>query len=406
MATASKVQLSTDNQPEYYRSGISKEQAHKVSELLQHNHDNYHIFFHPDGLHNHVVHHQLAIWALNASPQTLQKAYDKDKQSQRPKGEVDHAVLEHITNDPSTFTKHLGVRDRYHTFLHFFRNEIHQHGWQYVLQKFVFAGDERADDMLARMYGGFLHPIIHLGYGIEFAQPAIIAEALAQAACHEAWIADFLLPADKKASELRSKTPSKSIADLLDEIHDDDKLKVAAHWEDGNKIRDGIIPRAGAEMIDYAAQFHVRTDELEEKTAEMTNAVCLYTAGAQHPPNIVMYDFYFMHCVNASIFFSAFLKQTWLSDANKARLLEWKVRMDLAMFASRRCPDMRLDEIRSYQPKQPSGWEEIADRVCQFYDDGHAAKLVRALAHGQKICAPYEDKAHFRVKHDDWLQSE
>ena len=27
---------------------------------------------------------------------------------------------------------------------------------------------------------GFLHPIIHLGFGIEFNQPAIIAEALAQ----------------------------------------------------------------------------------------------------------------------------------------------------------------------------------------------------------------------------------
>lgn len=44
------------------------------------------------------------------------------------------------------------------------------------------------------------------------------------------------------------------------------------------------------------------------------------------------------------------------------------------------------------------------DRVCVFNDDGHSAKLVRALAHGQKICGPYEDKDEFRVKHDDWLQ--
>lgn len=47
-------------------------------------------------------------------------------------------------------------------------------------------------------------------------------------------------------------------------------------------------------MINIGAQVHVRPEEIERKTAEMTNAVCLYTAGAQHPPNSVMYDFYFM----------------------------------------------------------------------------------------------------------------
>ena len=110
------------------------------------------------------------------------------------------------------------------------------------------------------------------------------------------------------------------------------------------------------------------------------------------------------HCANSSIFFSAFLKQDFISDANKIRLLEWKVRMDLAMYASRRCPDIRLDEVRKYKPKQPSGWDSVMDRVCLFQEDGHASKLIRALAHGQQICKPYEDKDEFRVKHNDWLQ--
>ena len=78
--------------------------------------------------------------------------------------------------------------------------------------------------------------------------------------------------------------------------------------------------------------------------------------------------------------------------------------MDIAMYASRQCPDMRLDEIRKYQPQQPSSWDGVQDRVCNFFDDGHASKLIRAIAHGQKICKPYEDKDEFRIKHDDWLQ--
>ena len=100
------------------------------------------------------------------------------------------------------------------------------------------------------------------------------------------------------------------------------------------------------------------------------------------------------------------LPQTRLAQhlENKIRLLEWKVRLDLTMYASRKSPDMRLDEIREYKPRHPSGWEGIEDRVVNFYDDGHAPKLIRALAHGQKICKPYEGKESFRVKHDDWLQ--
>ena len=71
-------------------------------------------------------------------------------------------------------------------------------------------------------------------------------------------------------------------------------MSTAARWSDGNKVRDGIIARAGHKMATIAAQVHVKLDELERKTAEMINAVCLYTSGAQHPPNSVMFDFYFM----------------------------------------------------------------------------------------------------------------
>lgn len=79
----------------------------------------------------------------------------------------------------------------------------------------------------------------------------------------------LFLPAEKAAA---AQNGSKSLAELLDEVRADEKLSTAAHWEDGNKIRDGILVRAPEEMIEYASQYKVREDELEEKTAEMTNA--------------------------------------------------------------------------------------------------------------------------------------
>ena len=183
---------------------------------------------------------------------------------------------------------------------------------------------------------GLLHPLIHLGFGIEFQQPAIIAEAFAQTAVHSGWIGDFLLPAEKAAALCDESTKNKSLVDLLTEICNDEKLSTAAHWSDGNKIRDGLLARAPDEMIHYASQFTVSPSQLEEKTAEMINTLIWYTAGAQHPPKQVKFDFYYMHCVNCSLFFGAFVRQEWMSRENKARLVEWQARMGLAMFASRR----------------------------------------------------------------------
>lgn len=155
MASASKVQLSADvgEWPEYYRSGITKEQAQKASELLQENHDRHHIFFHPDGLHNHIAHHILAVWALNASVDSLQTGYSKNQKSQRPQPPVNNELLAKL-HDPQEFMKNLAVRDNYHTWLRFFCNEIEAHGWEDVLQKYLFAEDERANTMLVRMYAG------------------------------------------------------------------------------------------------------------------------------------------------------------------------------------------------------------------------------------------------------------
>lgn len=193
-----------------------------------------------------------------------------------------------------------------------------------------------------------------------------------------------------------------SLVELLDEIHADHDLSTAAKWSDGNKIRDGILARAGSKMINYASQYTVPASApLDEKTAEMINAASYLTACAQHPPHRIMFDFYYMHCVNASIFFSAFNAQSWIADKDKRRLLEWKGRMDLAMYASRASPPLLLSEVTGYQSTSSPG-RDAFERVRAYPDDGHAAKLVRAFAHGSKVSQPYETRAEFKIKAEQW----
>jgi hypothetical protein len=342
----------------------------------------------------------LTVYALGANPKHLQRHYTTNATYQRPSPPIHKKDIEAMS-DPAKFKEFLGRQESYHDFLIFFQREIEANGWQAVVNEYLFKGDERADGMLARMFAGFLHPIIHLGFGIEFGQPAIVAEALAQAAVVDNWIEKVLFAAEKAARENPPKDGGKTLVQLLKEIHDDEELRAAPHWSDVNKIRDGIVARAGGKMLSYAAQYVIRPeDDLEQKTAEMINATALFTGSAQHPPKVVKFDFFFMHCVNCSIFFSTFLSQDWLSDANKRRLLEWKGRNNLVLYASRRAPDILVDEIRKYKPKEPGS--DVFQRVLEIGDDGHASKLIRALAHGKEVCKRYEGSEGFEVQGDMW----
>ncbi|KAB8303177.1 hypothetical protein EYC80_004624 [Monilinia laxa] len=402
MATPRTIKLSTEDIGVFKFKSQDFETATKTSQLLQENHDKHHIFFNASDFHNHIAHHLLTLYGLGASASIIERQYKLNAEYQRPvilsksQAPVDMST-------PDNFNNYLGNSKYYHDFLIFWQKEIESKGWKEVMKEHVFAGDAKADEILGRMFAGFLHPLIHLGFGIEFNQPAIIAEALAQASVHDNWVYKYLSDVEKKA-----QPGDKTIPQLLDEIRADTKLSTAAKWEDGNKIRDGILARAPDEMAKYASQWTVGQGELEAKTAQMINSAVYFTAAAQRPPKQVKFDFYYMHCVNSSIFFTSFNKQDFLTEAQKVRLLEWKVRLDLAMYASRRSPELLLEEISGYFPKLleagDSEWSGLFQRLFEFEDDGHAVKLGRAVAHAQLISQDYEGEDWAKIKDFMWLK--
>ena len=277
MASGSRVHLEASQRPQYYVKGLTAESAKITSELLQVNHEKHHIFYNKSGFHNHIAHHLLTLFALNATPKEIQRGYDVNVDYQRPPEPLKESVVDNM-HDPDRFKKYLGKEQYYHDFLVFFQKEIDAKSWQEVLNEYVLARDEQADDLLARMYAGFLHPIIHTGFGIEFQQPAIIAEGLAQACVHDKWMKRLFLGVEEAAEKNRGNGNRKTIVQLLEEVKKDDELSNAAHWEDGNKIRDGVMKRALDKMVGVASQYTIHEDDdLEEKTAEMINA-----AGKSH----------------------------------------------------------------------------------------------------------------------------
>jgi hypothetical protein len=127
---------------------------------------------------------------------------------------------------------------------------------------------------------GLLHPIIHLGFGIEFNQPAII---------HEDWTGPrFLFPAEQVAGGI-GKPGRKTMLQLLEEAQENTKLTNSVRFEDGNKLRDGVLKRAGKDMIELAAQYTVSEEQMAEKYAEIVDVSG--TLPSNPAPSILLREF-------------------------------------------------------------------------------------------------------------------
>lgn len=109
---------------------------------------------------NHIVHHILTIFALGASPDQLQKAYNLN-QYQRP-AIPQHDLANKMTN-PEEFSKYLGQEEYFSDYLEHFTREMEKTSWQEVVNEYLFKKDARAEDMLTRTFAGtnFAHSHSH-----------------------------------------------------------------------------------------------------------------------------------------------------------------------------------------------------------------------------------------------------
>lgn len=215
---------------------------------------------------------------------------------------------------------------------------------------------------------------------------------------------------------------------LLEEARADKKLANSVHFEDGNKLRDGVLKRAPDEMIKYASQYTVSEEQMWERFVEMVDVsgeselfiptfqgsrsvlidcdIVYFTAASQRPSKQVKFDFFYIHTVNSSIFFTKILALDFLDTRTKLRLLEAKGRMDLMMYISRNAPELYLDEITKYPIS--NNWDALIVQGNRHpRDDGHLSKLVRALKNGESVCRPYEGRARelgLKITGDAWLR--
>ncbi|TDZ33445.1 Oxidoreductase ptaJ [Colletotrichum spinosum] len=198
----------------------------------------------------------------------------------------------------------------------------------------------------------------------------MVAEAMAQTCVHGTEGLDrILLEAERRARV------------SLDGISP--PFLACARLDDGDEIADGVLARAKEPMLALLGRIRVTPEQLEEKTAEMFHAIVYVASGAAiRPPHHVKYDYFLMHHINAGPFYPTANRQPWIPDAAKARLLEWKMRMDVVQYAARGCPSFSLDDILRYEAeiRLEGSPRDMSKVLHDFGDDGHAIEQARATA--------------------------
>ncbi|KAM3499988.1 hypothetical protein MY11210_009561, partial [Beauveria gryllotalpidicola] len=272
------------------------EAAAKVSALLQEDMEKHNVFFNEKGYHNHLVHQLLTLYGTGATPEVMQRDYDNNKSYQLKRNEQGEEVQSALRDNYDEAAKEFFGRGRYYgNFLRFYQEEIEKLGWQKTVLKYLINNEQN----FTRLFSGLLHPYIQLMYGLEWTQPALIAEGLAQTSVHRDKYGALFAAVDEKARRNPpARQPPRHLAELLETIGDEHPQLVAEpKLEDGDGSQVAVLDRIPDQIADYlAANVRVDTDSnLDEQIDAMVHAVAYFAAASIfHPPHKPKFDFFIM----------------------------------------------------------------------------------------------------------------
>ncbi|OAA41844.1 hypothetical protein BBO_05203 [Beauveria brongniartii RCEF 3172] len=373
------------------------EAAAKVSALLQEDMEKHNVFFNEKGYHNHLVHQLLTLYGTGATPEDMQRGYDNNISYQLKRNEQGEEVQCALHDNFDEAAKEFFGRGRYYgNFLRFYQEEIEKLGWQETVLKYLIHNEQN----FTRLFSGLLHPYLQLMYGLEWAQPALVAEGLAQTSIHRDNYGALFAAVDEKAR--RNLPAPRHFAELLETIGDEHPQLVAEpKLEDGDGSQTTVLNRIPDQVAEYLAA-NVRVDpdsNLDEQIDAMVHASA--------------------HHNNLTPAFLWLKTQDWIPVAAKARLLEWKLRTGVLTFLSRGSPRLDVDALRRYVPNDirtgraramVASPEELLPRLHAVADDGHVIKVARAFLLAQRASRPYLDRAQrpawIRLADDEtWLKA-
>jgi len=213
-----------------------------------------------------------------------------------------------------------------------------------------------------------IHPLIHLGCGLEFHQLALIVEALAETKVSNPRMGNCLSFTEKKAISAGNPN-TKSLVQIIREAGVDEKIVSVVTWDEPNKLENGPDSKVKEELAGHSKHRSVGPRQVKGEMTDLTNGAGLYitlqihafakfdkafvAAASQLPTKIVKFDFLLIHGLTTYHHLLVLLHQSWISEANKARLVAYLERLLVAVYPVVRIPKLHLNEITDYEPKHP-----------------------------------------------------
>jgi len=368
--------------------GITKQARDTVAEVLEENHLKYHCFFNERGFHNHLAHAVLANYALGASPSRLRAVYEREAAEQRAIG----FPLKSFT--ASDWKSELGKQDYYPSYLEFFRGEVQRLGRIDATVQYAFD-----PDVIGRTFSGAFHPLIHIGYSLDFEIDATLAEGLAMMAVTSTMMAPFVVkPAgavDKVASKVAAQlsmsksTAPKTVIEILKAIKEDHELDGLTTYSAANKTMEIVNHSKVATKIQhYLSGWDIEetSQGIDAKTKELYKACVLAVGGTGLRNGKVKQDFFLMHALTSVLFVHKLVHT--LPPAYAVSCLKSHLGAALAYYISRGRPAIDVDALVNYKGKQPldttNPWLSILKRAVDI-DEVHVTKVVRSCALGDLL---------------------
>ncbi|KAF9905556.1 hypothetical protein EC991_001586 [Linnemannia zychae] len=368
--------------------GITHKARETVAELLEKNDNNHHAFFNDKGFHNHLVHAVLANYSLGATPERLRAVYESHAVDQRPIG----PIKKNFT--PTDWKSEVGNREFYASYLEFFRHEVPKLGRVEAIVKYAFDAD-----VIGRTFSGAFHPLIHLGYGVDFGIDAIVAEGLALMAITSTMMSPFVVaPATtidtmttKIMSQLSISQPSsaRTVEDILTAIREDRELDDVTSYPEANKSMDVAKSKVAASKVQKLLsewKMEATSQDIDFKAKELYKACVLAVGGTGLRNGKVKQDFFLMHALTSVLFVHKLAHA--LPPAYAVSCLTSHLGVSLAYYISRGRPKIDVDALLKYHGEQTldssNPWLSVVKRAVDI-DEVHVTKVVRSCALGDLL---------------------
>ncbi|EDR02238.1 uncharacterized protein LACBIDRAFT_309882 [Laccaria bicolor S238N-H82] len=356
-----------------------------LRQILKDNHEKWHIYFNTRGFHNHAAHTVIALWALGANEEILNAAYRYASSYLLPLFESPGLINE------GNWETHLGDEKYYQAYISFFTEEVKAKGVDAVLEEYVFAtsanyvsGQTEQPQMLGRLLDAVIHPLIHVGYGVEFGLPGMVIEGLAWTAVHKGFSTSVL-------TQTLFSEPAPEKKD-----HPTHAFTVLGRVISDPRLANNADPQVIKEYVDQWQPEGDVAKHLEELL--WVNSLVYGVAGLEEIGQFNA-DFFYMHLVTSSIFLPSLCAR--LTERSQTLFLRSYFLISLSLYVERGRPaldiprffanDTTLHPADDSTPHAeglvslPSGvtpnpWLSVIQTSLVHHDE-HVPKLQRALCY-------------------------